>query len=128
MTNNKIPFSQEQLNKIFYYDNETGCLLWKINNCAVSRGAVAGYKTSRGKFFVLLAGTPYRLERIVWKMVYGTECRERIFFRDGNPENTRLDNLVVKIVYDTFRKVKKPIAFIKKHKLEEEKNEDNKSF
>jgi Recombination endonuclease VII/HNH endonuclease len=94
----KMPLTFEQVNELIAYYPETGLFTWKKKP---SRGShvgdeCGGFKGTGGKYRyryinVLEYSTP--ASRVAWLLTYGKWPETNIVFKDGNPENLRIDNL-----------------------------------
>jgi hypothetical protein len=106
----KNEFLNKPLNEIFEYKN--GEIYWKIvhpmcNNKKV--GDLAGNKSSKVYFEVTIAGSPFRVHRIIWQMFNGP-IPEGYYIDhiDGNPSNNKLENLRLANQKENSRNSKKP--------------------
>lgn len=125
MINSYIPFTIEQLNKIFYYDKETGILIWrdKVSPGKWS-GQVAGSVERQGKY-VTICKREFSVASIIWKLHHGKSTRKKIFYRDGNKQNTRIENLYVKISFDkNYKRYIKLDSFFLRDILKSERGKD----
>lgn len=105
MSKNIIIPSQEYLRICFDYKLSTGRLVWKarplqhfmderswkIWNTRFA-GTVVGAQVPRGHFQLGLNGTTYKVHRIIWKYIHGTEPLQ-IDHIDGDPSNNKIENL-----------------------------------
>lgn len=91
--------SQEELQRCFRYEPDTGLLYWRArpelraNWNARYPGTIAGAKGARGHLHVLLNRRFLAVHRVVWKYVHGVDPPEEIDHRDGVKTNNRLANL-----------------------------------
>jgi len=93
MSANPIPYSRDELHKLFRYYGETGLLHWRESpGHRVKAGAVAGRINARGYRRIKLGGTEYGAHRIIFKMLCDQEPDE-IDHIDGDTGNNRIGNL-----------------------------------
>jgi len=117
----KLP-SVEYLNECFQYVKATGDLIWKtrplshfgaekgckIFNSAYA-GEVAGSKDTTRVKAVMLKGKTFLISNIIWKMHNGTDLERTLIHKDGNHQNTRIDNLEERAPI-VKKEVKKPVV------------------
>lgn len=77
----------EYLLEVFKYDKETGEVLWNV----ARSGIHVGQAVSRPK--VKIDGKSYPTHVIVYVMAYGKWPEMFLDLKDGDPANTKLDNL-----------------------------------
>ena len=88
--------TQEEVKRLFRYDEVTGQLFWKVDyykgrvGGEVGNSFTAGRNTYRTVFY---KGTRYLSHRIIWLFVYGEFPEHVIDHIDGNGLNNRLSNL-----------------------------------
>ena len=88
-----IPYSREELHKLFRYYGETGELHWRESpRRGVKVGAVAGHINSNGYHHIGINGAGYRAHRLIFKMLCNQEP-EQIDHLDGVRVNNRIGNL-----------------------------------
>lgn len=87
--------SFERIQEALSYNRETGTFIWKIKTWGHQHiGDRAGRKL-QGKFWAVgLDECTLQVSRLVWLFETGAWPKARIMFKDGNPDNTRFDNLV----------------------------------
>ncbi len=86
--------SFDRIQEALSYNRETGTFVWKIKTYGHQRiGDRAGRKL-QGKFWAVgLDGCTLQVSRLVWLFETGEWPKARVMFKDGNPENTKFDNL-----------------------------------
>jgi len=84
--------TQERANELFNYNPDTGIVTRKIPTRAYKAGDAVG-SDCHGYLLVTVAGTKYRLHRVIWLMVQGEFPPEQIDHIDGNRANNCLSNL-----------------------------------
>lgn len=87
--------TREQLNELFFLDDKSGVLTWKVRKSIRARiGSVAGYVGEHGYRIIRINGRNYRAHNIVWILLNGTidGVIDHInHIRDDNrPENLRV--------------------------------------
>ena len=102
---NKLP-SVKYLNECFQYVKHTGELIWKtrpsshftsekgskiFNNTYA--GTVAGSKDTTRVKSVMLKEKTFLISNIIWKMHNGMDLERTLIHRDGNHQNTKIENL-----------------------------------
>lgn len=100
-----MTLTQNYLHECFDYDPSTGYLVWKhrpLSHFKDTRsykiwntrfaGVTAGAQVPRGHFQLGLDGVTYKVHRIIWKYVHGTEPLQ-IDHIDGDPSNNKIENL-----------------------------------
>ena len=87
-----ISFSQQDLLRVFAYDEETGKLTYKNDSISGLRGTEAGYTHSQGYKSVAIGHNEYLVHRIIWKMKTGS-WPIQVDHNDHNRLNNRWDNL-----------------------------------
>ena len=90
----KLP-SQEELLRRFSYNPEIGEVRW---NAMVGMrgipGTIAGHKQKTSGYWVLMVDwRTYYAQRIIWKMMTGSDPEEQIDHIDGDRMNNRWSNL-----------------------------------
>lgn len=89
---------QNTLKQFFSYDNQTGFLIWRVNRGQKPMaGTAAGYVDRNGYLVVNLNYKRYYLHHLVYIYHYGAlPPGKRIYFKDGNRHNPKIDNLYTK--------------------------------
>ena len=100
----KIPFSREDLFKIFSYKD--GVLFWRIKKGSVKPGDVAGSSTGHGYWRIMVDGVSYRRHRLIYYMHTGDQP-DVIDHYDGDSTNDTFSNLKPSSYADNVRKGKK---------------------
>lgn len=105
----RLEFTESSLSRFFNYNSEEGQLYWNAERPligmtpqaygawkSISSGRVAGTTNSRGKRVVRVSGHTYQVARIVLAL-HGEnlEPGDEISFKDGNPSNVRVENLIL---------------------------------
>lgn len=86
--------TQDELKKIFDYNQDTGILTWKIDrNWKIKAGSVAGTIKKDKYININLKGKMYRAHRLIWLYVYGYMPKIYIDHINGNPSDNRICNL-----------------------------------
>jgi hypothetical protein len=97
-----MAITKENLQNLFEY--KEGNLYWKVNQGLAKIGDLAGGTpdpvTSYRK--VMIQGVSYRLHRLIWAF-HNDSTSENITFKDGNRENTKIENLRIVTKSDTLR-------------------------
>ena len=93
-TKRKYP-SQQQLQELFFYDNESGLLHWKIKpGRRTPWGKTAGSRDSTGYIVIGIDGEVFRGHKLIWIWNNGNIPEDReVDHIDRNRSNNRLDNL-----------------------------------
>ena len=81
------------LSEHFAYDKETGRLYHKKNSARRKAGDRAGSLTNKN-WYVNFNGGAIPVSRVVWCFETGEFPKHPIRFIDGNPDNTKFDNLM----------------------------------
>ena len=90
--------------QLFRYVPETGELVWaKTRNKFMKVGKVAGTKTKTG-VNVGINGKVFTLRQLVWTWHHGDWPKGRIWHKDGDKFNTRIENLEERGVNKAGRK------------------------
>ncbi len=86
--------SLDRIQEALSYNRDTGTFVWKIKTWGHQRiGDRAGRKL-QGKYWAVgLDECTLQVSRLVWLFETGEWPKARIMFKDGNPDNTRFDNL-----------------------------------
>jgi len=85
--------TQEEANRIFNYDPETGIFTYKISTCnCVKAGAIAG-SPSHGYLTVMYKGRNYKLHRLVFLLESGMFPEEQVDHINGVRSDNRRCNL-----------------------------------
>jgi hypothetical protein len=103
----KQKITADEVRRIFDYDHEKGCLVYKIRTGnRVVVGQVAGFfNKTLGYLMVSVNGTHYYVHRLIWLHQYG-EWPEQIDHIDHNRVNNKLEN--IRNVTDGQNKQNKP--------------------
>jgi len=82
--------TQIELKKLVTYDPNTGVFQHtSVNVYSISFGKI--YPTGHSR--IRIAGTSYLLQDLAWLYIYGYVERGRVFMRDFNRQNLKLENL-----------------------------------
>jgi hypothetical protein len=85
---------QELVKKLFYYDAESGMLLWRNGNGRnVKPWQQAKALNGNGYFTVKIQGNNYPVHRIIWLYVYGSFPSQDIDHKNRIRNDNRLCNL-----------------------------------
>lgn len=90
-----MPITQQELERLFQYDAETGVLTWKVSpgvNTHVNAGDVAGSLSGDGYWQIKIKGKVYKAHRLAWLLVHG-ELPPMIDHINGIRSDNRLANL-----------------------------------
>jgi hypothetical protein len=105
---NSVPFDKdaltfEQIDEILHYDPDTGKICWKMKTAKkIVVGTEAGCaKATRDKAdgskvtyrYIRIFGKAMSAPRVAWLLHHGEWPLGKVFFHDGNPLNTKADNL-----------------------------------
>lgn len=82
----------EELNEAFRYDPETGVIHWRNPAPRHKDGTEAGF-SAHGYKVIHFKGKTYSYNQIVWVLNCEEWPDKVIGFKDGNPQNTRFENL-----------------------------------
>jgi hypothetical protein len=87
--------TQEEVQRLFDYDKETGDLIWKAppKGCHSKVGDRAGSKPGQYGRMVFVKGKSYNASTLVWLHCTGEFHSGRFIHMDGNPANTRIEKL-----------------------------------
>ena len=90
----KLP-SQDELKQRFYYDQETGDLIYKISPAnRVKVGDIVKGFGSEGYRRVYIKGTLYKAHRIIWCWMTGEDLHDKkIDHKDRDRSNNKWNNL-----------------------------------
>lgn len=95
--------------KVFDYDQETGCLHWAVKfNKYMKVGKIAGNPKKGGAAVVGLKGYVFPLRQLIWVWHYGEWPNGRVFVKDGDEFNFRIENLEIRRRKYERTKEKKP--------------------
>lgn len=85
----------ELLREFFHYAPEEGTMVWKKDKPPRGvKGQPVGYQGQGGYWVACLGGKMCYLQRVAWALTYGEVPKKEIMFRDGDPSNLKLQNLV----------------------------------
>ena len=82
--------SKELLHDLFFYEN--GILFHKKSRSKGKANAPIGWVEKNGYWATNVAGTRYRLHRLVWQFHHGN-CPSTLDHIDGNKSNNAIENL-----------------------------------
>lgn len=85
--------TQERLNELFSYDENTGNLIRKIARQRVKPGEIAGSQTAKGYLRTSVDGRLYMNHVLVWILNYGSPPRQQLDHINRNKKDNRLTNL-----------------------------------
>lgn len=97
--------SQRTLKTLLAYDPATGVFTWLVTR---ARGALAGDEAGTirkdGHITITIKNHSYTAQRLAWLYMKGEMPAGRLTFRDGNPTNTKWQNIVAEStrLSDTF--------------------------
>lgn len=78
--------------ELFTYDSESGELRWKINlKNDVRKGDIAAENTR----YIFYGGVGKTVASIIWTMYYGVVPKEKIYYKDANKFNRKIENLTI---------------------------------
>lgn len=84
----------EELIRLFFYDAETGVLIWRVNTGKKRLiGSQAGTVRRDGYMRVGINKKDYYVHRIIWAMIYGKWPDLHIDHINGDPADNRISNL-----------------------------------
>ena len=96
----KISF--EEANELFRYNEEDGHIYWRkklATRCRLDRPAGTSLRT--GYRQVILRGVMLQVSKLTWLLNVGYWPEHELRFRDGDPTNTRIENLQAVDVYQS---------------------------
>lgn len=109
-----MEITQEELMRVFDYDQKTGIFINKIERKSASgagrsakRGAIAGFKHSKGYVAITVNGRCYLAHRLAWIYVHGTLPAFQIDHIDGNRRNNAISNLRACTASENMQNVRK---------------------
>ena len=98
--------SVDYLNECFQYVKHTGDLIWKTRPSghfasekgskifnSTYAGTVAGSKDTTRVKAVMLKEKTFLISNIIWKMHNGTDLERTLIHKDGDHQNTKIENL-----------------------------------
>jgi hypothetical protein len=97
MTEDNLQWHENFASEIQYrlrYDAERGELIWIHPRQRRFKGTVAGHIPKSGYGYISLGKFRYPIAQCVWAY-HNRWLPERIFRKDGNPRNHRIENLYV---------------------------------
>ena len=90
-----IPYSAEELKKLYRYDATNGKLYYRVYRGPNGRvGQEVGSVTPQGFRSVMIQGKFFVLHRIIWLMQTGKAATSAIWHRNGDLSDNRIENLV----------------------------------
>ena len=90
---NTIPYHQEELKKLFRYDETTGKLFNRINRGSTARKNIEAGSLNRGYRVVRIDGVIYSVHRIIWKMETGTDPIDELDHVNHHKSDNRMENI-----------------------------------
>ena len=93
MSDSDCTLSLDKLKQQLDYCADTGVFTWAVTKNRVSKGDVAGFKTSKGYLSTKLNGKTYKLHRLAWFYVYGTWPKNQIDHINGIRTDNRICNI-----------------------------------
>ena len=89
-----IPLDQQRVKELFYYDAESGMLLWRYGNKRnVKPWQEAKAPNGHGYYTAKIDGKSYRVHRLIWLYVYGSFPQQEIDHKNKIRNDNRLCNL-----------------------------------
>lgn len=85
--------TQELLHKMFFYDPNSGSLLFKPYLANKRKNQVVGYLQSNGYMCVSVEGKKHSLHRLIWMFHYGSFPSKQIDHVNGIKTDNRIENL-----------------------------------
>jgi len=80
---------------LMHYDGRSGLLTWRVDRGhGVRAGDEVGSIRPDRRIAATINGRTYLIHRVIWLMHYGEWPTGRLTFRDGDPQNLKLDNLI----------------------------------
>ncbi len=84
--------THEELTRLLDYDPETGVFRWKVGGPGRKEGSVAGNKCTSGRQ-TTIKHQSYTLRSLAWFYVNGEMPRNRLFVKNGDRYDDRIDNI-----------------------------------
>ena len=95
-----MKLTTEFVRELFDYDQPSGNLIWKAARATtVHAGDIAGCRDSLGYKIVSINHNNYKVHRLVW-LWHGRELSGWMDHIDGNPSNSRIENLRLASPYE----------------------------
>lgn len=96
MTKRNCTLTQARLKEVLHYNPNTGVFTWRVSNCRVEKGDIAGwiYRSNgidrRG---IKIDGINYIAARLAWLYTYGEWPKKQVDHKNRDALDDRLGNL-----------------------------------